>query len=83
MSHRLQVLLEEAEFREIRRVARRHRTTVAEWVRRALRAARMAESEGDPGKKLSAIRAAVGHEFPTADVATMLEEIEKGYAGEP
>lgn len=83
MSHRLQVLLEESEFREIRRLARRHRTTVAEWVRRALRAARLAESQGDPGKKLNAIRAAATHEHPTAEISVMLEEIEKGYAGEP
>ncbi len=79
MSHRLQVLLDEAEFRDIRRLAKRHRTTVAEWVRRALRAARLRESEVDPKKKLSALRAATRHDFPTADMPEMLAEIERGY----
>ncbi len=40
MSKSLQVLLGEDELREIRRIARRNRTTVAEWVRQDLRAAR-------------------------------------------
>ena len=40
MTQRLQVLLEDDEFAEIRRVAERQRMTVAEWVRQALRAAR-------------------------------------------
>lgn len=38
MTHRLQVLLDDSEFDDIRRVARRHHMTVAEWVRQALRA---------------------------------------------
>ncbi len=33
MTQRLQVLLEDDEFAEIRRVAQRERMTVAEWVR--------------------------------------------------
>ena len=40
MSERLQVLLDASELEEIRSVARRHRMTVAEWVRQALRAAK-------------------------------------------
>jgi len=40
MTQRLQVLLDEGKFDKIRRVARRHRMTVAEWVRQALRVAR-------------------------------------------
>src|SRR5438093_68744 len=40
MSKRLQVLLEESELREIQRLARSQKLTVAEWVRQALRAAR-------------------------------------------
>ncbi len=40
MSKSLQVLLGEDELCEIRRIARRNRTTVAEWVRQDLRAAR-------------------------------------------
>ena len=37
MSKRLQVILDDAELREIQRIARRQRLTVAEWVRQALR----------------------------------------------
>jgi len=80
MSQRLQVLLDEAEFAEIRRVARRHRMTVAEWVRQALRAARRDEPVEEPKRKLAAVREAARGSYPTADIATMLAEIERGYA---
>ena len=82
MSKRLQVLLEEREFREIRRVARAQRMTVAEWVRQALRTARRREPLGDTGKKLEVVRAASRHAFPTGDIDQILAEIEQGYAGE-
>ena len=42
MSKRLQVLLDEPEWREIQKAARAERKTVAEWVRQALRTARRA-----------------------------------------
>lgn len=79
MSKRLQVLFEDEELRDIQRLARRNRMTTAEWVRRSLRAAREAESGSDIGQKLAAIRAAARHSFPTADIETMLHEIEQGY----
>lgn len=81
MSKRLQVLLEEPEFREVQRAARAQRMTVAEWVRQALRAARRREPAIDAKKKLEAIRAAARHSFPTADIDQMLAEIESGYLG--
>jgi hypothetical protein len=79
MSKRLQVLLDDAELREIQRLARAQRVTVAEWVRQALRAARRRQPSGDIQKKLAAIRAAARHEFPTADIEQMLAEIARGY----
>lgn len=79
MSKRLQVLLDEPELREIKQIARRHRLTVAEWVRQALRTAREGEPLGDARKKLAAVRAAAQHDFPVAEIGTMLDEIEKGY----
>jgi hypothetical protein len=79
MSKRLQVLLEESELAEIRKLARRQRLTTAAWVRQALRAARRAEPGGDAKRKLAVVRAAVGHAFPTADIDQMLNEIERGY----
>jgi hypothetical protein len=53
--------------------------SIAEWVRQALSAARRREPVGDAGKKLDVIRAAVRHEFPTADIRDMLDQIESGY----
>ena len=79
MSQRLQVLLPDPEMAEIRRLARRERLTVGEWVRRQLRAARMSRSSAAPGIKLQAIRKAAAYSFPTADIPQMLDEIERGY----
>ena len=79
MSKRLQVILQDAEYREIQRVARARRMTVAEWVRQALAAARRYEPLGDTGKKLDAVRDAARQEFPTADINEMLAQIERGY----
>ena len=79
MTKRLQVLFEDDELRELQRLARQHRMTTAEWVRRSLRATRDAESGADVGQKLAAVRSAAAHSFPTADVEAMLDEIERGY----
>jgi hypothetical protein len=79
MSKRLQVLLDEAEFRALRDSAQRQGMPVSEWVRRALREARRREPRGDMDTKLRAVRAAVRHQFPTADIDKMLAEIERGY----
>jgi hypothetical protein len=81
MSSRLQVVLDEAEMREIQEFARRHRMTTAEWVRQALRAARRSEPRGESRKKLEVVRAAARHAFPVSDIEQMLGEIESGYLG--
>jgi hypothetical protein len=79
MSKRLQVLLEDAEWRDLQRAARAERTTVAEWVRRALRLARREASPRDVNRRLSAIRRAAQHAFPTGDLAQINAEIQRGY----
>jgi hypothetical protein len=81
MSQRLQVLLDEQEFDEIRQAARRQRMTVAEWVRQALRRARHDEPAGDPRRKLAVVREAARGAYPTGDVEQMLADIEHGYLG--
>jgi hypothetical protein len=81
MTQRLQVLLDEDEFEEIRRIAKRHRMTVAEWVRQALRAARSDEPYAEPKRKLAVLRESARGEYPTADVDQMLAEIERGQLG--
>ena len=83
MSKRLQVLLEGSELREIQKVAREQRLTVAEWVRQALRQARRNEPGGSPARKLEAVRRAVRHDFPAGPIEAMLAEIERGYTGAP
>jgi macrodomain Ter protein organizer (MatP/YcbG family) len=78
MSKRLQVLLDADEWEQLQAIARRHRTTVSEVVRRTLREAREREPAGDLDAKLRAIRSAARHEFPTADIEQMLVEIDSG-----
>lgn len=82
MSKRLQVLLDEAEYREIKRLARSQHATVAAWVRDALRAARRQQPSREAEGKLAALRAAAGHAYPTADIGEMLADIERGRGGE-
>lgn len=79
MSKRLQVLLEDAEYREVRRTAKAQKLTVAEWVRQALRAARQRQPRGEADRKIAAIRAAARQAFPTSDIDDMLRDIERGY----
>ena len=82
MAKRLQVILQDPEYREIQRIARARHMTIAEWVRRALTAARKYEPLGEAGRKLDMIREAA-RGSPTADIGTMLAEIEAGYRGKP
>jgi macrodomain Ter protein organizer (MatP/YcbG family) len=83
MSKRLQVVLDAEEWQELQNIARRHRMTVSEWVRRTLREAREREPGGDLDAKLRAVRTAVHHEFPAPDIEQMLEETERGYLDAP
>jgi hypothetical protein len=78
MTKRLQVLLEDAELREIQRAARRRRMTVSEWVRMGLRHARASEGARDVQAKLDAIRRAATHDYPTGDIEQLLDETARG-----
>ena len=99
MAKRLQVILQDPDYREVQRMARSRHMSLAEWVRQALDLARrreplgddhtegdnggpeplLTEPLGDAGKKLEVIRAAAQHDYPTADIDTMMAEIEQGY----
>lgn len=79
MTKRLQVILQDPEYREVQRAAKSRHMTIAEWVRQALEFARRREPIGSVPKKLDAIQSAAKHSFPTADIDTMLAEIEAGY----
>lgn len=65
--------------RDLQRIAKRNRMTVAEWVRQALRAAWRCEPAASAGKKLDVVRLASRHSYPTGDIEKMLSEIESGY----
>lgn len=78
MAKRLQVLLDEAEYLEIRRAAERERMSIAEWVRQSLRSARRSEAER-VSTKLRALADAVAHDFPTGDIEEVLGDIDAGH----
>ncbi|MFP5230901.1 MAG: antitoxin [Acidobacteriota bacterium] len=79
MAKRLQVIIQDREYRDIQRAARLRRMSVAEWVRQALVQVRRSEPSREVASRLDVIRAAARMEFPTADIDRMLEEIEQGY----
>jgi hypothetical protein len=77
MSHRLQVLLPDSEMEELRRLARRAKVSVSEWVRRVLRQESTRQPVQEPQAKLRAVQKAVAYFFPTADIEQMLREIDQ------
>lgn len=79
MAKRLQVILQDPEYREIQRIARSRRLSIAEWVRQALALARRREPLGSVGKKLEVIRSAAQYDYPVGDIDSLLAEIESGY----
>ena len=83
MAKQLHVIVAAPVHREIQQAARSRQMSIAEWARQALLHACRREAQGDVEKKLAAIRVAVQYEFPTADIETMLAEIEQGYPSDP
>jgi negative regulator of replication initiation len=79
MSKRLNVEFDEREYREIKRAARRRGLSLSDWVRQTLAEARTRATQGDADRKREALREAVQHSFPTAEVEEMIREIEQGY----
>ena len=79
MSKRLNVEFDEREYREIKRAARRQGLSLSDWVRQSLAEARVRTVRGSAERKRAAVREAVRHEFPTAEIDEMLREIERGY----
>jgi hypothetical protein len=76
MAKRLRVIIQDAECREIRRLARSRGMSISKWVRQAPGLARRPESTGDIGKKLVVIRTALRHNYLSGDIDAMLSEIE-------
>ena len=82
MPKRLQVIVQDPEYRDIQRAARLRRMSIAEWVRQALILARRTEPSREVTSKMEAIRVAARMAFPTADIDVMLEQIESGYGSD-
>ena len=80
MSKRLQVIVDDAEYRDLQKAARRRGVTVSQWVRDAIRSVRRSEPTTDAARKLSVVREAARHAYPAPDIEDMLAEIERGYA---
>lgn len=79
MSKRLQVLIPDAECAGIEASARSERLPIEAWVRNALRDAQARRPANDVADKLAAIRHAASYSFPTGDIATINDEIARGY----
>lgn len=79
MSKRLQVVLPDEEMQTIQRLAQAENLSVGEFVRRALREAESARPGKSAAAKLDAVRKAVEHGFPTADIDEMNRQISQGY----
>jgi len=80
VTKRLQIRVDETELREIERAARDRRMSVSQWVLATLREARGEErTQRTVEEKVKTIRKAARHNFPTADIHQMLDEIERGY----
>lgn len=78
-THRTQLLMDPGEFRQLRALARRRRTSVAELIRSAVRGAYLSQGvERGP-----AVEAILGMGIPTIDWKRARKEIEKGHADVP
>jgi iron-sulfur cluster repair protein YtfE (RIC family) len=81
MAKRIQVVLNDAEYREIQQNATLQNVSITEWIQQALRSAFRKEfhSRISPKQKLEAVRSAAKHSFPTSEIEDMLAQIEQGY----
>jgi hypothetical protein len=64
MARKLQIVLKDADYREIQRKARAVGLSSRQWIRQALGLARRPPSPADIDKKLSVIRAAARLSYP-------------------
>jgi hypothetical protein len=78
VSKPLQVLMPDAEMEEIKRLARRAKKPLGEWVRQALREVLSKQRSAEREFKLQAVRRAAKYSFPTAGVEQMLSKIDQG-----
>ena len=83
MPKRLQIVLEDSEYRETLRLARSRHKSIAEWVRQALESARRQKPTRSISDKMECIRIAARYEFPAGDIDHMLAESEARHGAGP
>jgi hypothetical protein len=82
MSKRLQVIVDDEEYRRFEQAATSEGFTMSEWVRRILRGAERGQPEDSIEGRLATIRAAHALQVvPSPDIEQMNAEIEQGYLG--
>ena len=79
MAKRILGILRASDYLEITRLARARQITPSEWARQAIIQALNSEITAVTTRKREALRAATKYDFPPADIAQMLAEIEQGY----
>ena len=77
VAKRIQIRVQDSEYREIQAAANARDLSITEWMRQAL--VMKAREQKEIQRKLRAVRVAAKHESPTGDIETMLAEIEQGY----
>ena len=83
MSIRLQILLDEDELREVKKLAVQENLTVSAWVRRAIQHERKERPGTTARNKLQLIQNFSKYDFPTGDYKEIAAEIDSGYFKEP
>ena len=78
MGKRIEILLDDAEYAVVEEAARRQGISVSAWVRHMLRDAPRYEKDRAERKR-KVLAEAAKHNFPTADIDQMLQEIKDGY----
>lgn len=79
MSIRLQVLLDEEELEEIKKISGEERMTVSAWVRRAIQNEKKSHPQKAFRKKLAALNKAAEYHLPSGNIDEMIADIESGY----
>lgn len=83
MSKRLQVLIEDSEYKKFAKQAREEGKSLGEWVRQSLKTSLALKSSSPPEEKMARIRAiAQRNSFPISEIDELLKEIETGYLGD-
>ena len=83
MSIRLQILLDEDELQEVKKLAIEEKLTVSAWVRRAIQHEKKERPGTAARKKLQIINKSSKYNYPTGDYQDIAAEIDSGYSKEP